>query len=167
MYPVAFLVIATREREREPLCDVCNLGDLARTKGATWSSKQMLLDDLWMFTGMFWVFNDLWMFLDDYNQHRGNLGNFEDIGCNSTWYFFWHLKWDETRICACENAWNRFQFFITSNLVYSTVSLGSTLMAAKQGPFAEPHHLQTNPNSIFLSLYGIDIIQLQQFIQEQ
>jgi hypothetical protein len=41
-----------------------------------------------MFTGMFWVFNDLWMFLDDYNQHRGNLGNFEDIGCNSTWYFF-------------------------------------------------------------------------------
>jgi hypothetical protein len=47
------------------------------------------------------------------------------------------------------------------------VSLGSTLMAAKQGPFAEPHHLQTNPNSIFLSLYGIDIIQLQQFIQEQ
>jgi hypothetical protein len=80
---------------------------------------------------------------------------------------FFHLKWDETRICACENAWNRFQFFITSNLVYSTVSLGSTLMAAKQGPFAEPHHLQTNPNSIFLSLYGIDIIQLQQFIQEQ
>ena len=155
MYPVAFLVIATREREREPLCDVCNLGDLARTKGATWSSKQMLLDDLWMFTGMFWIFNDLWMFLDDYNQHRGNLGNFEDIGCNSTWYFFLtsQMGWNpDLCLWKMPGTGSNFSSHL-NNLVYSTVSLGSTLMAAKQGPFAEPHHLQTNPNSIFLLIW--------------
>lgn len=127
MYPVAFLVIATRERERGPLCDVCNLGDLARTKGATWSSKQMLLDDLWMFTGMFWIFNDLWI------QPAQGLfwGNFEGYWLQLNLVFFFDISNGmKPGFVPVKNAFNRFQFFITSNLVYSTVSLGSTLMAA-------------------------------------